>query len=476
MAKLFFLLLLLTLSVTAADARAETPDRAIQAFIGSEMPASGAPGLAYAIVDDGRITVRAYGHVVKGGERKVAPDTPFLLGSISKSFTAVAVLQLVEAGRVGLDTEIGQYLHQFADRPSGRITVRQLLSHTSGFSTVQGNAGHQDDSRTTDTLKQRVDRIAQWVPATTPGTRWEYSNANYLILGRLVEVVSGEGYARYVEDHILKPIGMTDSFVSDGRVHAGMARGHEPWFVTKRALPRHATVQAMAPAGGVVASAGDVARYLAVLMNGRDDILSAKIKAAMFRPATVQSPYYGFGWFLDPQDGTVFHTGTSPGVETLAVMIPARKKGVVVLVNASSGIGFGETLPLRNGIAVRALGLPIPQPDGRWFQKFLFVAMALLPVIFVACMVWAWFHRRELRAKSGAFGRFSLWFPLIITLGMTVLFYWYFDRFFGVSLATLRLYQPDFAMVLEASAMTGVLWAALRLVLAYGDIRGRSDR
>ncbi len=115
----------------AADP-ADAPVGTIEDVIDTEMPASGAPGLAYAVVDGGEVTgAGARGVATMGEERKVTPDTPFVTGSISKSFPALAVMQLVEAGKVGLDTDIGQYLDAFAGRPAGAVTVRQLLSHTS---------------------------------------------------------------------------------------------------------------------------------------------------------------------------------------------------------------------------------------------------------------------------------------------------------------------------------------------------------
>ena len=117
------------------------PDGSIEDFIDREMPASGVPGLAYAVVADGEITSAGARGVVRiGGDTEVTPDTPFVTGSISKSFTALAVMQLVEAGKIDLDAEISQYLDGFSGRPAGAITIRQLLSHTSGFSTLQGNS------------------------------------------------------------------------------------------------------------------------------------------------------------------------------------------------------------------------------------------------------------------------------------------------------------------------------------------------
>jgi hypothetical protein len=206
------------------------------------------------------------------------------------------------------------------------------------------------------------------------------------------------------------------------------------------------------------------------MMNGKDDIVSARAKAAMMRRASAVSPFYGLGWFVDTKKGTVFHSGSTPGIETLATMVPAEKKGVVVLVNAGSGIGFGETTELRNGISARALGLDYAGEGSRWQQKAVFVGLALMPLVFLSSMVWAWFHRNALRAKSGASGLFSLWFPLLTTLVMAWFFFYLIPKLFGVSMGTLRLFQPDLALTMVASAVTGVTWAVFRLGVAYsGD-------
>jgi CubicO group peptidase (beta-lactamase class C family) len=108
------------------------PRGAIDDVIDRELAASGVPGLAYAVVTDGEITaVGARGVVRQGEDTKVTPDTPFLTGSVTKSFTALAVMQLVEAGEIDLDGALERYLEHFSGGPAGGITIRQLLSHTS---------------------------------------------------------------------------------------------------------------------------------------------------------------------------------------------------------------------------------------------------------------------------------------------------------------------------------------------------------
>ena len=177
-----------------------------------------------------------------------------------------------------------------------------------------------------------------------------------------------------------------------------------------------------------------------MMMNGEDDVLSAEGKALMMRPASAASPFYGFGWFVDSGNGSVSHSGSSPGFETLATMVPAEKKAVVVLVNAGSGLGFGETTQLRNGITARAIGLDYDGEGSRWSQKALFISLVLLPIIYLLSMIWAWRRRVEIRAKSGIFGLFSLWFPLLTTLGAAWVILWLVPNLFGAPLGTLVLF------------------------------------
>ncbi len=452
----------------ATALQASVPTDSIDDFIASEMPASAVPGLAYAIVADGKIkTLGARGVVMLGDEKPVSPDTPFNLGSVSKSFTALAVMQLVEAGKVNLDTELYRYIPVFSGQAAGEITILQLLSHTSGFSTFQGNLSHKDDIPSSGALARRIDQMAEVIPAYPPGEKWEYSNLNYQILGRLTEVVSGQTFQSYIETNIIEPLAMTHSFVADGKIHEDMAHGHRPWFGTKSPLTVNNTDLSTAPQGGVIASASDLARYMQMMMNGKDDVISAEGKAAMMRPASEASPFYGLGWFVDTSKGTVWHTGNSVGYESLALMVPAEKKAAVVLVNAGSGIGFGETLQLRNGIVARALGLDYDGEGSRLSLKILFLSLVLTPVSFLLSMIWAWFHRPELRTKSGAFGLFSLWFPLFTTLASAWVVFNLMPHLLGASFGTLNLFGPDLGLTLIAIPVTGVLWAVFRLGIAY---------
>jgi len=467
--------LVLLLSISAGAEAQDSPcAEPIDEFVDRALPASGAPGTAYAIIDDGVLCTGARGETLAESGHLVTADTPFQLGSISKSFTALAVLQLVDAGRVELDSPIADYLGVFDGQAAGQVTIRQLLSHTSGYSTFQGNLFQTHRRDGPDALADNVRDLAHLMPAQAADSQWQYSNANYLILGTLVENMSGRAFADYIQTEILDPAGMDDSFVANGSSYDHVARGHRPWFGTKRALEGRSFARGGAPAGGIVASANDVARYLAILMNGEDDLISAESKALMLQPASPTSPFYGFGWSLDVDGGTAFHTGVSPGVETIAALSISEHRGVVVLVNSGSGIGFGENTELLSGIATLGLGQTYDGGGSRLQQKALFVALVILPFVFLGSMVGAWRLRRGLRAKSGLAGMFSLWFPLAATLAMAWCFIFLIPQLFGVSLATLNLYAPDLGITLIAGSVTGVMWSIFRLSVFYsGKMRTR---
>ncbi len=194
--------------------------------------------------------------------------------------------------------------------------------------------------------------------------------------------------------------------------------GTRPWFATKRPLAENLTDRATAPQGGIIASASDLARYMQMMMNGQDDVLSAAGKAQMMRPASAASPSYGFGWYRGlGQRDCVALRGEPRVSKSLAWMLPAQKKGAVVLVNGDrwNRLRGNDRAPHRHRRQRRwvstttARGRACP-------RRRLFIGLVLLPIVYLLSMVWAWRHRAAIRAKSGIVGRFSLWFPLLTTL------------------------------------------------------------
>jgi CubicO group peptidase (beta-lactamase class C family) len=237
----------------------------ITTYIEAEMKAHHIPGLALAIVQGEQIVyLHGFGTANSSGQA-VTRETPFILGSATKSFTAMAVMQLVDAGLIELDAPVQRYLPWFrtADASSSAtITVRHLLNQTSGIEAPAGlnNATSRDISD--GALEAQVRGFSTARLNHPVGEVFEYSNANYDILGFIVQTVSGQSYGSYIQEHIFLPLEMTHSFTSDTEAMAqGLATGHRFWF--GRPLPFIAPyTRANQPSGFLIASAEDMAHYL----------------------------------------------------------------------------------------------------------------------------------------------------------------------------------------------------------------------
>ena len=189
------------------------------------------PGFAVVVVSGGDV-VHARGFGDAGEGRRVTPQTPFLLGSTSKSFTALAAMQLVDAGRLDLDAPARRYVREFRlgdQRAADRITVRQALQQTTGMPATAG--GPIVRSAADGTALEALHELGDTTLATPPGTAFEYANGNYVLAGLIIERASGEPYAQYVQRHIFTPLGMRHSYVAlDDAKRAGLATGHRYWF------------------------------------------------------------------------------------------------------------------------------------------------------------------------------------------------------------------------------------------------------
>ena len=239
---------------------------AIDTFLASQIQESAIPGAAVAVTRGDRVLmVRGYGHDSTGAA--VTGNSLFRIASLSKSFTALAVMQLVDAGLLDLDDPVQEHLPEFqlADPRADQITVRQLLDHTSGLTDAHGARAEPTPTEHTDRGDdQPADRTAG---ARPPGTTWSYHNPNYQVAARLVEVVSGEPFDRYLRRHIFGPARMTSttSTVTDDEPVPGLAEGHVLAYGHAIAAPGFGSFSV--GDGGVVSSAADMARWLIVHAN-----------------------------------------------------------------------------------------------------------------------------------------------------------------------------------------------------------------
>lgn len=299
--------------------RANAPPSVADAARG-QIRSGAARALSIAVVLDGSIVASQ----TFGG---ADPRDAFSVGSISKMFTAVSILQLVQRGKVALDGDAASYLPHYPALAG--ITVRQLLNHTSGLPNYADDAV-ADGTIFTKTTPDAILSDALSKPRNfAPGTDWNYTNTGYVVLGQIVERVSGLSLAQYETVHIFDPVGMKESFVAPPlRNNAVAPFGGDPgnwsWYYG---------------CGDVFSTADDLARFDIALMRG--DLLAPKMFGEMQRtspyPTLAPGMHDGLGLFVSRiGDATVVgHHGGEPGYRADNEMIPDRGFAVAVVGNGS---------------------------------------------------------------------------------------------------------------------------------------------
>jgi CubicO group peptidase (beta-lactamase class C family) len=212
---------------------------AINAYIENHMAENQIPGLALVIVHNDEIVyTQGYGDADPDGT-PVTPQTPFILGSTSKSFTALAIMQLVEAGEIELDASVQTYLPWFTmagPEDAALITVRHLLAQTSGLSGPVSDKDLVNPDVSENALETHIRELAEYNLARPPGESYDYNNTGYDILGLIVQTVSGQSFESYIEEQIFLPLEMTHSYTSKSEAEAnGLAIGHTYFFGNPRA-------------------------------------------------------------------------------------------------------------------------------------------------------------------------------------------------------------------------------------------------
>ncbi len=336
--------------------------RDIDEYITERMRSDRIPGTAVTIVKGDRIVyLKGYGQADPSG-RPVTPQTPFIIGSITKPFTALAVMQLVEAGKVQLDAPVQRYLPWFrlADpAAAAQITVRMLIDQTSGLP--------QNPTFVTwtwpdypDALERHVRLLANTQPSFPPGQSFAYSNANYATLGVIIQAVTGQSYEDYVREHIFKPLDMRHSFVSqDEAIQDGMAMGHRWWF----GFPIPATLpynRANLPAGFIISSAEDMAHFLIAQLNGGryQDKAVLSPEGISLMQAEPPPGTYGLGWESLRIDGRrlINADGGTANFQCSLFIDPQSSTGVFVSANVISALD-GLSSPLSSvSLGPRSVG------------------------------------------------------------------------------------------------------------------------
>ncbi|GAA0936761.1 serine hydrolase domain-containing protein [Actinocorallia libanotica] len=328
----------------------------VDAYVERYREATGLPGVAVTITKGTEVVHSAgYGRTATGDP--VTAGTPMAVASVSKSFTSLAVMQLVERGRVDLDQPVRRYLPEFtmADPRAARITVRQLLHQTSGMA---DSAFREKSEPQPQTLRGAVARLRTAKLAADPGTVFSYHNTNYQVAARLVEVVAGRPFAAYLDAHVFEPLGMRDSMTIDtDRDLPASARGHLYVLGQPVALPEPTGFGN--GSGGVITTADDMARWLIAQHSG---VLSPQGVEEMRTPSE-QNTGYALGWDLSKTEGgtpVLQHGGDLFTSTAYQLLMPGSGYGIAVMAN--TGMFFSDASSLMDGLVALVEGRTPPPP------------------------------------------------------------------------------------------------------------------
>jgi CubicO group peptidase (beta-lactamase class C family) len=292
---------------------------------------------------------KAWGYGDRAAKIPLKVTDKFRLGSMNKMFTAVATLQLVAQGRLSLDGTVGQYLPAYPNKViAQKVTLRMLLTHTGGTGEIFGEAfdRHRGELKTLDDYLKLYGTRG---PEFPPGSKSDYSNYGFILLGLIVQKVSGEDYYDYVRAHIFAPAGMTDTgslpenVAVPGRV-MGYTQKNGKWVPNTDTLPWRGT-----SAGGGYSTLEDLRRFAHAMMDGK--LLPRALGDAATRSETV-GDWYGYGFEVHGKGlaHSFGHTGGAPGMSTELYIYPAAKAVVISLGNIDPGPAvasyYGARMPL----------------------------------------------------------------------------------------------------------------------------------
>ena len=465
-----------------------TDFEAVDTYIGERMQELGIPGAALVIIQGDQIVhLKAFG-VADASGRLVTPQTPFFTGSTGKSFTALAIMQLVEAGKIKLDAPVQAYLPWFrvADADvSEMITVRQLLNQVSGLPQSIGQEQLTNTDLSDSAIENNVLALANVELIAPPGERYEYSNSNYVTLGMIVQAVTGQSYETYIREHIFQPLDMQNSFTSKAEAqHDGLAMGYQKWFGVSVASPNLPFVRGSLPAGYLNMSVEDFGHYLIAQLNDGSyqgvSVLSPAGIATLHHP-DIQMPgsadYYAMGWEVQQYEDlqVISHNGAIPGYTTGMFIVPEKNLAVALVMNTYSPMLGIRVSRLPSSVLRMLLSqLVVPGYEFRYMQ-IVYAGVMLIPLLHLIGVLatfrrirsWRTSTQRPTPRQAAQFIALPLiWNALLAYLLLILL-----PIAFGADLPTILLFQPDVGWVALISGIFAIVWGVMRTGIGISMLR-----
>jgi CubicO group peptidase (beta-lactamase class C family) len=338
------LLLQAPFSVAQSAPVTEAADQALAARIDAIIAPyykANEPGATVIVVKDGKTVFRkAYGMADVAKQLSMTPEMSLRLGSITKQFTATAIMMLADEGKLSVSDDITKYLPGYPTHGK-QITIEHLLTHTSGIVSYTGKREFGDIAAKDMTVGQVIDFFKNDPLDFEPGSKWRYNNSGYFLLGAIIEKVSGMPYAKFLEQRIFVPLGMTSTAYEGYERSAGPRAAGHTGAAGKYTPAAPMSMSQPYAAGALVSSIDDLARWDAAVSSGK--LLKAASWQQSFTPYTLVGGAptdYGYGWRVGKVQGApmIGHGGSINGFKTSALRLPVEKIYVAVLSNSDSGL------------------------------------------------------------------------------------------------------------------------------------------
>lgn len=325
----------------------------INTFVETILKKSKVPGISIAIINNDQTNYFSYGYADKTKKTNIETNTLFELGSTSKAFTGLGILLLEDQGLLSLEDSVKDYIPWLDVYYKGtyegkkidgevELTISNLLYHTSGFS--YQTIGDIPAGNTDNLLKETVKTLADYELLFYPGSQMHYASINYDVLGYIIQIVSGQSYEYFIQENILKPLGLTQTYLfqEDAQATGLLSQGYKISFFQVDAYdaPRY---RGNTPAGYVISNIEDMARWMKIQMGlielpEQYQRIIEKSHIGNTTVATQGNYNYAAGWSVNIKGSEIYHYGNNPNYASAIIMLPEYNLGICVLTNMSAGV------------------------------------------------------------------------------------------------------------------------------------------
>ncbi|UPO90751.1 serine hydrolase domain-containing protein [Niallia sp. Man26] len=435
-------IMLLFLTPLSVSANNEDIKQLLESYVGESLGTYNIPGASLKIIKNGETFYQGNWGVMSD-ETRVTSDTPFLIGSLSKPITSLAILMLVEDGKIKLDETLTTYIPSFKYKTISpkEIKVLHLLKQTSGISQFDSLKITDIDTKDKDALTKAVGELNGVELSNEPGTVYEYNSVNYLLLGSIIEEVTNQTFSEFINKNIFAPLGMNHSAADyESAVDKGYVPGFKSWF-GKPIKSKELYDNAGAPYGYMVSSTNDLAKFLTFMQKGGELLSDENLQILKTPPE--EEGTYGLGWHFSKEEKFPFHGGATPDYRAEMFYMDEKDYAVVLLTNKYHIMEDAQVFYIMDGIrsimnGAEPLELQESSNTIQWIALGLILLLTVLTIFHIFLL-----RKRKRKNSKWSYTYGSL--LIILAIGIIPIVIYAMDS----PWKSIRLFAPDIAFLIN---------------------------